>query len=330
MGMIERCIPLSRAQAWSDALAGVPHAFAHTAAACHAIQLTTRLPTSMYVLQTAEGRVVCPFAERSYRGYVDITTPYQFSGFTGVGACAGFQAAWRRFVERRGFVCGYFAQHPALPEHEYFSERDVRADNTLYLLDLRQSQERLLASFERNRRRQLRSYATTPFVYDRRRLARFLIETYPAFVARVRASGAQRFESATLGALAELESVEIIGAGEDRIEAVYLFGWTPYAGDCLLNVATETGRRISTALLWWGVLTLRARGVPMLNLGGGPQAGDSVARAKERFRAQAMPFRTVRQVYRPDQYQTLCRDRGVGLDPHGDARYFPAYRSLPA
>ena len=85
-GFREHYIPVTEADEWRSALKGVPHAFAHTVECCAAIQLTTGWPTFLYVAACAGGRVVCPLTERTYGGFVDVVTPYQFSGFSITGA----------------------------------------------------------------------------------------------------------------------------------------------------------------------------------------------------------------------------------------------------
>jgi hypothetical protein len=53
--------------------------------------------------------------------------------------------------------------------------------------------------------------------------------------------------------------------------------------------------------------------------------GDAIALAKERFGPERVPLRTVRQIYRPDIYLSLCRD--TGTDPAHDGPYFPPYHA---
>jgi hypothetical protein len=326
-GFQEHYIPVGEADAWREALKGVPHAFAHTVECCAAIQLTTGWPTFLYVAACDSGRVVCPLSERAYGGFVDVVTPYQFSGFSITGSFPDAARRWREFAARRGFVCAYIAQHPALRD-PLPDDGEISVRNTLFLLDLRPSAHELLRSFDRNRRRQLRHYATQAagLVVDREKLAAFLVSTYGSFVTRVGASEASRLAERTLAELVRLPNVTVVGIqGAGRIDAVYLFGHTEWAGDCLLNVATTDGRRHATTLLWSGVLALKALRVPLLNLGGGPRQADPVAQSKERFRARGVPFRSRRQIFRRDVYEALCLDAGVD-DPERSA-YFPAYHS---
>jgi hypothetical protein len=123
-----------------------------------------------------------------------------------------------------------------------------------------------------------------------------------------------------------LDNVVVVGAGTvDKIEAVYIFGRTPYAGDCLFNVAVPEGRHYATLLLWWGVNYLKSKDVPVLNLGGGVREGDSIAQSKEFFGSIKRPFRALKQVYNQEIYERLCLSRGA--DPTYRTGYFPPYQS---
>jgi hypothetical protein len=327
MGTSEQlCIPVNDDDGWRAALADVPHGFAHTIECCRAVQLTTNAPTHLFSLGRGDARVVCPLSERSYEGYPDVFTPYQFSGFAGNYPADHFGEDWRSFARDRGWVSGYFAMHPGLPNDSYYDSGDCFIENDLYVIDLRQSVDQLLALMDRNRRREVREFSTAArsVVRDREVLTRFLIDEHPAFLRRVGANAAAELTPATLAALANAESTLLIGAAtQGRIEAAYLFGFTRWAGDCLLNVATPEGRRHSTSLLWNGILELKARGVPLLNLGGGVRPGDSVARAKQRFGPTRVPFRSVKQVYHFELFDLLCRKARV--DPHDREGYFPPY-----
>ncbi len=324
--MLEQsCVSVTDEAGWRSALADVPHAFAHTVECCRAIQLTTNAPTWLFVLGSGDARVACPLSERTYAGYIDVFTPYQFSGFSGSGAIERFNDHWRSFALDRGWVAGYHAMHPLLPNETYYSAADCFVQNDLYVLDLRQSADAMLSLFDRSRRRELRTYSPDDrlFACDHQALTSFLIEEYPAFLTRVGAPCA--LSPATLAAFAQAESVLLIGAATDGlVEAVYLFGYTRSAGDCLLNVATPAGRRHSTALLWRGMLELKKRGVPTLNLGGGVRRGDRVAQAKERFGPTKVPLRSVKQVYRPEVFEELCR--ASGTEPGHLGGYFPPYQ----
>lgn len=322
-----RCIPLADRAAWTRALGGLRHAFAHTWESCQAMALSTGYPTFLYCYEDEGGRVVCPLSERTHTGFVDIVTPYGFSGFTGEGTVPRFVADWREFVGARGYVCGYIGLNPLLERPELVDAGALHRSNSVYVLDLRLPAEELYARLDTNRQRQLRAWPgiREGLVHDRPRLAAFFLEHYEGFLERVQASRIYRFSRETLAALAALPNVLLVGAGTaDTLEAVTLVGHTEHVADYLFNVAVPEGRRHTVPLLWYAVETLRAAGVPALNLGGGIRPGDSVAQFKQRFGGLELPLGALKQVYRPDIYEALCREAGV--DPALTAGYFPAYR----
>jgi hypothetical protein len=269
---------------------------------------------------------VCPIAEREFEGFIDIVTPYGFSGFVGNGNCLQFPLYWRSFVKERGYVCGYVALNPIFETSTYFNPKEACRSNTLYFLDLTLSIDKLFSNLHKNRKRGLKDFDKTSFVFDRDTLMTFFLQTYPEFLRRVQAPPASYFTRETLNSLCSVNNVVIVGAGTGkRTEAVYIFAYTPYAGDCLFNVAIPEGRHHTTSLLWWGVNYLKSLGVPLLNLGGGVREDDSIARSKEFFGPIKLPFRALKQIYDRKIYEALCRRRGA--DPADKSGYFPAYRS---
>lgn len=327
----QKCIPLNSPAEWKNALQGIKHAFAHTWENCYAMHLTTGFTTYLYCFETENVRIVCPIAEREFEGHVDIVTPYGFSGFVGNGDCPQFPLHWSQFVQEREYICGYIALNPIFEKGVYFNSNEVYRSNTLYFLDLTLSIDKLFSNLHKNRKRKLKDFDETAFVLDRDTLVRFFLETYPEYLQRIQAPSASYFTMKTLTSLCSLDNVAIVGARTvEKIEAVYIFAYTRYVGDCVFNVAVPEGRHYATPLLWWGVNYLKSKHIPLLNLGGGARENDSVARSKEFFGATKLPFRALKQVYEQELYEELCRQRGA--DPGDRTGYFPAYRSpaLPA
>jgi hypothetical protein len=318
-------VPLEERDAWDQALQGISHGFHHTWEFAYAMHLTTRFPSFLYSLCNTEGRVVCPIVEREAGGFVDIATPSSLSGFVGSGSWVEFVPHWSAFVQEREYVCGYVGLHPlfdGLGAGKY-----AFGHNSIYLLDLTVGRDELLRRMDRNRVRQLRGWEAraTRFVLDREAISRFLVATYEPFMRRVEARPPY-LSHATLDFLCNSDGCIAVGvASSRRIEAVYLFGVTPYGADCLINVATDEGRRHATDLLWYGVNELLERKIPLVNLGGGSRENDDVAKSKQRFGPQRMPLRALRQIYRPEAYAELCRSAGVHAASSID--YFPAYRA---
>jgi hypothetical protein len=319
-------IPLDDRERWIAALADVPHGHAHTHGFCRAVQLTSGAPTYLYRYESRPGLGICALTEREHAGEIDVTTPYGFGGFAMSGDSASVAAAWREFALERGWVCGYIALNPVFADARPFAPEEVLVHNQLYVLDLRRAPEQLWERLSRNRRRQLRDWETSGarLELDRSRLARFLVDNYAAFFARKGAGPATDFRGETVAAIAELDDVLLVGAGDGELEAVAAFGYTTHAADALLAVSRPGGERHSARLVWWGVECLRDLGVPYLNLGGGIREGDDVAEFKRRFGAAREPLASLRQVYRPDVYERLCAGAGVSPERSG---WFPPYRA---
>jgi hypothetical protein len=318
-------IPLEAGPAWDEALDAIPHGFHHTRAFANAMHLTTGYPTFLLSIRDGATRMVCPLVERELAGHVDVATPSGLSGFVGTGEWSRFAPLWHRFVRDRGYVCAYLGLHPLFAPPDL--ARHAHRHNSIYVLRLDLGRDELMRRMDRNRRRELRDWErrASDFVLDRDALCQFLSVTYEAFMRKVGARPPHLSVEA-LDLLCRSETCVVVGTSSDgALDAVYVFGATPHAGDCLINVATSAGRARATDLLWYGACTLADRHVPVLNLGGGMRDDDSVAKAKQRFGPIRMPLRSLREVYRPDAYADLCRFAGVEPTPASD--YFPAYRS---
>jgi len=94
-------------------------------------------------------------------------------------------------------------------------------------------------------------------------------------------------------------------------------------GDYLFGISLPDGRNQSTALLWYGVNYLKSLAIPAINLGGSGSSGGP-GEFKRRFGSKVLPLRCLKQVYRPEIYEMLCRQ--VNADPNDMTGYFPAYR----
>src|SRR5262245_26152774 len=79
----ERTVSLDDASEWIAALNGFQHSIVHTAEYAHALWLSTRQATFLYVAERGTERIVCPLAERSYAGLTDVFSPYGVGGFAG-------------------------------------------------------------------------------------------------------------------------------------------------------------------------------------------------------------------------------------------------------
>src|SRR2546423_6172545 len=276
----QKCISLGSPTEWKDALKGIKHAFAHTWENSHAMRLTTGFNTYLYCFESNHVRIVCPIAEREFEGHVDIVTPYGFSGFVGNGNCADFSRDWREFVSQRGYVCGYIGLNPIFENKTYFGGNELYSYNSIYALDLGLSRNELFSKLSANRKRQLKEWKRISgnLVVEKYALIEFFLEHYVEFFRGKKAATAYAFSAATLESLFALANVVMVGAGSaERVEAATVFTYTPYVADFLFNIALPQGRHHSAALIWYGVNYFKSIGIPILNLGGGVRANDSLA-----------------------------------------------------
>jgi len=324
----QKCIPLESFTEWANALLGIEHAFAHTWENCHAMSLTTGFRTYLYCFESGNVRIVCPIAEREFEGRVDIVTPYGFSGFVGTGNCADFPQYWGEFAKERGYVCGYIGLNPIFENRTYFDSSELYSYSHIYTLDLTLSHAELFSNLDRNRKRQFKEWRKTSvgFILDKRPLQEFFLANYIEFFREKKAATVYAFSRATLEGLFALDNVVMVGTGSaERIQAAIVFTYTPYAAEALFLISLPEGRHHSAALHWYGVEYFKSIGVPVLNLGGGVSANDSVAQFKERFGATKLTLKCLKQVYHVSTYEDLCAQ--VQVDPAYKTGYFPPYRS---
>ncbi len=321
-------IPLDSPSEWKKALKGIKHAFAHTWENCYAMHLTTGLKTYLYCFETEDIRIICPIAEREFEGYIDIVTLYGFSGFVGNSDYSEFSRSWNNFVKQRGYICGYIGLNPIFEKDTYFEQDEIYQYNSIYVLDLTLSNEELFANLDSNRKRQLRYWekALSNFILDKGILTDFFLANYSAFFRRKNASPAYNFSRETISFLFSLDNILIVGGGKsDKVEAVSVFAYTPYAGDFLFNVSLPEGLHHSVMLLWYGLNHLKSIQIPLLNLGGGVRENDTLAQFKQRFGGIRLPLKCLKQIYQPEIYEKLCRQ--VNADYTDMTAYFPAYRN---
>src|SRR6185437_9001310 len=104
---LQRAIPLESPLEWKQALACIPHSFFHTWEHSYAMYLTHKLPSYLYCFEHGGVRIICPFIVRPFRGYVDIATPYGFSGFAGNADYPDLPLYWNEFVRSRGYISAF-------------------------------------------------------------------------------------------------------------------------------------------------------------------------------------------------------------------------------
>ena len=320
-------IPLEGQSAWRDALEEIPHAFGHTWENCYAMSLSTGYNTYLYTFEADGVRIVCPIAERSFRGHIDILTPYGFSGFVGNASHPEFPRHWKQEVARRNYVCGYIGLNPILYEPDCHEQKDAFAYNCIYALDLRLELNELFAHLSTNRKRQLRAAGKTgTLIFDRARLLDFMLKHYCDFFRRKGASAIYQFVPETIEELLTHDNIILFGIeGDSGLEEVMMLAFTPYVGEYLMSISSKDDRRHTVALLWSAVQQLKERGVKWFNLGGGIRPGDGVAQFKERFGGQVFALQSLKQIYNPKVFTELCRQMHVNSDDL--TGYFPPYHA---
>lgn len=322
-----QCISLENPEEWKEALMGIRHSFAQTWENCNAMKMTTGYNTYLYCFDDGDIKIICPIAEREYKGYKDIVTPYGFSGFTGNKDYAEFPSHWKKFAQEKNYVCGYISINPVLQKDSYLAKEDSFSTASLYFIDLNLSLTELFENLNANRRRQIKNYRKIEslFEYDRNILSKFFMENYYDFLDRINASVVNYFSTETLEYILSLENVFMAGIKSDnKIEAVYVFGYTEHIGECLFNISTIEGRQYTPYLLWCGLKFFRSKKIPVMSLGGGSKTDDSIDRSKQRFGSYGLPFVNLKQVYNREVYEKLCLDKGIKA--YGSSGYFPAYR----
>ena len=135
-GAVATRIPTSAAGAWEDALADVPHTFAHTRAWCEAMARASGSPTFLLRLETSSGPCVGPLQERTGRGRRDLVSPYGIAGFAGAVDAPDLPAMWHAWASENGYVCAYVALHPVSGAERGEWAGLVTAERPLHLLRL--------------------------------------------------------------------------------------------------------------------------------------------------------------------------------------------------
>ena len=326
MRINQHCIPLESPEEWRLALNGIKHTFGHTWENCYAMYLTTGLKTYLYTFEQDNIRIVCPIAEREYGGYVDIVKPYGFSGFVGNGNSDEFPRYWEQLIKEREYVSGYLGLNPIFDYSRHFDSKDIHEYETVYVLDLTTSMDELFENMAKCRRKQLKHWneIKSDLVLEQSVLRDFFLKNYYDFLNSKNAARFYFFSEETLSFLLNLDNVILVGAqNSGKVVAVYVFAFTGDVCEGLFNVSLPEGRHYTALLTWYAVNYAKSLDIPTFNQGGG---GGGMADFKRRFGSEEFPLRCLKQVYRPDIYEVLCRN--VNVDPNDMAGYFPAYRRV--
>lgn len=324
----QRAIPLESPLEWKQALSSIPHSFFHTWEHSYAMYLTHKLPAYLYCFEHAGVRIICPFIERPFQGYIDIATPYGFSGFAGNADYPDLPLYWNEFVRSRGYVSAFLTLHPLFCRSGYTRMEETHELKSLYILDTMLESHMLLSKCTKSRRQDIQKWQTgvLSLVNDKALIARFVLDNYRDFFRRKKASFSYDFSPATIQFILDLDSVFAVGAAcKGEIKAVHITVFTSYAAEYLFYFCVPGAERNSSGLIWEAASFLRIHGIKAFNLGGGLVNGDALDDFKRRFGGKRHSLRVLKQAVRPDIYDELCWDSE--LDPRVDRDYFPAYRS---
>ena len=318
-----RTVGLDQPAAWHAALAGLPHGFALTHGWARAMAAASGQEPRLHLLEGPRGRAAVVLAERRLHGVVDLVTPYGYGGFACAGDMGGLAAAWRHAAAPA--VAAYVYCHPLFVDAAVAPADDAFDAGNAWIVDLAGDEAALFAGLARDHRQRLRQWLRSGFaiIDDRARLAPAFRRLYADFVERIDAAPLYRFPDAALDRLLAHPGLVALGVeGPGGIEAVSLFGATPWCGEYLLSASTPDGRRHARGLVWHAMRRLKAAGVPRLNLGGGIRRDDDLAAFKARFGAVRHTVPCFKQVFDAGRFAAACASAGVPASRDG---YFPPW-----
>lgn len=323
----EQLIALDQPNEWRNALQDVPHGYWHSWQASRALQLNHGSPTFLYCCSdtTSGHKAVCVYSERQWQESVDIFSPAGFSGFVSNGPVRDLRKNWQYFVHQRGYVCGYFALHPALADHS--AHVNLSTSDNLYVLDVSKGVTSLLHHAGTNIKRSMRAWTKSglQYVEDRESLTDFIVLNYRAFMQQKKASKTAMWNDDTLRMICADPAVLLVGIKDEQgLCIVSSFATSSYGAEYQFNINLRQGRQYTAAVIFWCLQKLEDMQLQWLNLGGGIKPHDSIAKAKERYRAKCLPFYSAMEIYDHEHYRQLCLQ--AGQNPEDMKGFFPRYR----
>lgn len=299
---------------------GIP---SHSWAFCQALS-HSGIDPKLALVRGGSARLVIPFFERRWRGETDICTILSVSGAAMHASDSGLLDAWAAFSSSRGWVAGYLQLEP---ESSIGGIAGAMPGNQVLLLDLTGRDPLANASSIIRRKIRRAEAQGARIIEDRAKLAAAVLRLYPLTMIRSGARRHYQFSDETLRRWTLDPDILAIGAaaGED-VDTVALFPVSGTRAEYHIAASSEAGRELSAWLIAQAIAKLKQLGVVSLNLGGGVSPGDGLHQFKKRFGGRELPLHAVRQIYRPDIYESLCR--AAGASP--DESWFPAYRAAEA
>lgn len=317
-------IDISESEKWNRALKNVPHAFAHTADHCRSVQIDSGYRTFLFLFEKDGVKICCPLVERDFNGSIDIAKPFGISGFTGNGTHPDFYNTWLEFISNKGYLTCYSGIHPRFGKIEWFPKKSVYPHQSIQLLDIEPDVETILANMSKKRRQQFNNWNKTldNLTVNRNDIVTFFLDHYHAFLDRKEAASYYYFSNKAMKAFINTEKTIAVGAiVNGELVSATLFGYTKYLADAIFNLSLPGKNYYSAELIWYAVLELKKRGVPLLNMGGG---GRGISDFKRRFGAYQLELFSLKEVYDDSEYMRLTDQSLESGQRHNG--FFPAYR----
>lgn len=201
----------------------------------------------------------------------------------------------------------------------------VRAVKRRWIVDLRTDLERVVSPHHRRRAARALGHMEIDRCAEPRRHAEEWSTCYRAFAADRRMSGAANFPEQSLVQPLSVPGLLMYRASSDDRTLGFSL-WMVHGPHAYGHLAayTDEGRRSGVAYAFhWEILRdLRALGVELVDLGGGIEDDDGLARWKSGWTAESRPSLVCGAILRPEAYDALARARAVAK-----TSFFPSYRS---
>lgn len=312
-------IPFSDRSAWEQATArALPGQSWGHAAGLAADGMTPEL-----AIVTAQGaQMILPFHRRSFDGSTDIATLPGLSGALIAPSLPAPLVAWSRYAERQGWVSGYIQLSPLNDDLAVPAPYTCLTTNALYVFDLESWDIDLSVGYKMRRNLKTGNRIGAQLLSDPAQLAPHFPALYADHLARI--GGHPSVSVLALDRWFAKPGIIAFGAMLDgQIVNIQMGRRQGDWADLHLAGALPEGRDLQAWLIWQAIEVLRQGGVRWFNIGGYGRQGDGLHWMKARFGATEHPLRSVRQIYDPQRFATLCAQ--TGTDPA--SRFFPPYHA---
>ena len=279
----------------------------------------------------------------------DIISPWFFSGILISDSCTEvvsrdivkcFLERFHEYCIKENIVSEFMRLNPFIKNYELLRDKleGVTFSGDVVLIDLKQSKEKILATFKKSNRNCIsksRNYGVNVFQSTSKDNIDSLYELYTSTMKRVGASNKYFFpktffynifelmeNNATLF-IAEYNEIPIAASiflNNSGIVHYYLSGLdVDYKKLCPTNF-----------ILYEAIMWAKDGGNELFELGGGYKTGDSLYNFKSSFSKTTTEFYVYKKVHNNELYDYLCSLRSeyenVDLSVLMNLEYFPAYR----